>query len=301
MIDGVAFGRPFLRRGDRPAIRIPPRKRRRITYGDNDEDGSEEEEGEEDEDEDYAFNDFTDSHQLVVQARSNDAVNIFDEHDTEDDGDNSDSEDVVDDLNAELEELRNETRNHAGHDILASAESTERTLDPNGTLENSPKITRSRSRRGLGLEGPAMIELLDENGRPYPGEYNNPLLDFYGADESQHYPDETTAKPRGERAIHRRRKSCLASKATAASSEHVSRRSSSASVKGVRFDETDIMTPATILGVEDTDRSDDENFRPTDDAVLAQHDSDKENSQPLQKRAEEIAVSLPNHKKQDEL
>ena len=36
MIDGVAFGRPFLRRSDRPSIRIPSIKRARLVYDDID-------------------------------------------------------------------------------------------------------------------------------------------------------------------------------------------------------------------------------------------------------------------------
>ncbi|EGX87690.1 hypothetical protein CCM_09651 [Cordyceps militaris CM01] len=39
LVDGIAFGRPWLHLpGDRPALELPPRKRARITYGDEDED-----------------------------------------------------------------------------------------------------------------------------------------------------------------------------------------------------------------------------------------------------------------------
>ncbi|TKA73149.1 hypothetical protein B0A49_03841 [Cryomyces minteri] len=38
LIDGIAFGRSYLRRPDRPPIKIPPRKRRRVTHSNDDED-----------------------------------------------------------------------------------------------------------------------------------------------------------------------------------------------------------------------------------------------------------------------
>ncbi|TKA76741.1 hypothetical protein B0A49_02711 [Cryomyces minteri] len=38
LIDGIAFGRPYLRRPDRPPVKIPPRKRRRVTNSNDDED-----------------------------------------------------------------------------------------------------------------------------------------------------------------------------------------------------------------------------------------------------------------------
>ncbi|KAL2351484.1 hypothetical protein BJ546DRAFT_852521 [Cryomyces antarcticus] len=37
LIDGIAFGRPYLRRPDRPRVRIPPRDRRRVTHSNDDE------------------------------------------------------------------------------------------------------------------------------------------------------------------------------------------------------------------------------------------------------------------------
>jgi len=37
LIDGIPFGRPYLRQPNRPAIHIPPRKRRRLTYGEEEE------------------------------------------------------------------------------------------------------------------------------------------------------------------------------------------------------------------------------------------------------------------------
>lgn len=42
LVDGIAFGRPWLHLpGDRPALELPPRKRARITYGDEDDDDDE--------------------------------------------------------------------------------------------------------------------------------------------------------------------------------------------------------------------------------------------------------------------
>lgn len=81
MVDGLAFGRPLLRRpADRPAVNIPPRKRRRVTYheGEDDDEGflalkEKDADGGDSEDE-------TDNRQLVLHAD-------FEDDDSEDDED----------------------------------------------------------------------------------------------------------------------------------------------------------------------------------------------------------------------
>ena len=86
----MAFGRPFLRKADRPAIRIPPRKRRRLTY---------DEEEEEDFDEQVRVND----RQIVVRAGFDDAdeATAGDESDNDEDfaPDDEDEEDLLAELN----------------------------------------------------------------------------------------------------------------------------------------------------------------------------------------------------------
>ncbi|TAQ90892.1 hypothetical protein B7494_g800 [Chlorociboria aeruginascens] len=102
LIDGIAFGRPHLRRpADRPPVNIPPRKRRKITYtGDEDDDeGSsalKKLEGREAEEEE---NDENANRQLVLHAD-------FDDEDEEEDDDfePGGDGDVDDDSDEELEE-----------------------------------------------------------------------------------------------------------------------------------------------------------------------------------------------------
>lgn len=94
-MDGLAFGRPLLRRpADRPSIDIPPRKRRRVTYDEDEDDNEgfltlkdreslEKEDGESNED---------DNRQLVLHAE-------FEDEDSEDDDDFAPSEDDEDEDN----------------------------------------------------------------------------------------------------------------------------------------------------------------------------------------------------------
>lgn len=85
------------------------------------------------------------------------------------------------DLAGELRDLQRDLDSDTKGDDMAN---TETTMELDGPEELSGVITRSRGvKRGLGLQGPALLQLLDVNGRPYPGGYSNPLLDLYGGDE----------------------------------------------------------------------------------------------------------------------
>ncbi|MCJ1423827.1 hypothetical protein MMC29_001712 [Sticta canariensis] len=254
LIDGVAFGRPFLRRPDRPAIRIPPRKRRRVTY-------------DEDDDTDFGAN-FHDR-QVILRTGLNDEDHSLDS-DEEDDRDFTPDEDKENALDTELQDIYNDLG-----DDSARALTTEITTNVNGLEEPPGRLTRAqKAKRGLGLQGAAMLELVDENGRPYPGEYNNPLLDQFGKDEPAHLNHEITKRKKNKQNIHHRHgKGQAAEHVYQGTPERASRRSSSASMKSVRFEDPDSTTPATI-------RVNHQGFEPAIDIAVDPDESDKENSQP---------------------
>ena len=83
LVDGLAFGRPLLRRpADRPVVNIPPRKRRRVTYNEDEDDDEgalalkEKEEADTESENEESSN----NRQLVLHAE-------FDDDDSEDDED----------------------------------------------------------------------------------------------------------------------------------------------------------------------------------------------------------------------
>ena len=67
--------------------------------------------------------------------------------------------------------------------------------------------------------------------------------------------------------------------------EEESRRSSNASLKSVRFDEEQLKTPATVVA-DDSEESEDEEFKPDEDSESISTESNKENLEP------ESAVSI---------
>lgn len=270
LIDGIAFGRPYLRRPDRPTIRIPPRKRRRVTYDDDDDNDSVE---------------IFDDRQLVLRRETNDFDRSLD-IDEEDDEDFSPDEDKENDLSTELQDIYNDALDDSAGDML-----TERTTNLDGVEEPSSRLTRSQSaKRGLGLQGAAMLELVDENGRPYPEEYNNPLLDLFSKDEVHH---NTTKHKRIKEKLNHRGKSKATIQVCQEEPERVSRRSSSASMKSVRFEDPNSNTPATIRDFETMNRINQQGFEPAIDIAIDPDESDKENSQPHFEAYLPGAVSLP--------
>jgi hypothetical protein len=257
LIDGVAFGRPYLRRTGRPAIKLPPRKRRRVTYDDED-----------DTDDGNNFED----RQIVVRGDLEDEV-AGDESDDEEEFVLNDDE--AEDLNAELEDLQNDIHAGAGDDSGGSYGDEEL---------NTPRTTARGSRRspkGLGL-----LRLLDENGHPFAGEYSNPLLDQYGQDE----PSSKVGKSGTSRLAKGGRKSARNGVShTSANPEHVSRPELTASNKSVRFEDDELATPATIQESVDSEEVDD--LEPD-----ATGESDKENAEPPAEASDSGDVRMP-HKK----
>lgn len=278
----MTFGRPLLKRTDRPPVIIPPRKRRRITY---------------EEDSNEIFDETANNQQDAIHAGLADLHNIFIADDSGVDDEYSPDEEEIDELSMELKDLRNDMEED--HDVVA--EGTEALLDHAGAATSPRRSTRSRKAGGLGLEGEGMLKLVDENGRPYPREYDNPLLDLYL------YEDDETQRQRQSRpdlpmVISNKRK-CKSdirqnvernTEESDMQSERVSRGTSDPAWKGVRFQDVHLETPATVRNFQDSDHSDREDFPASSDMIPDQDGSDKENSEPRYELAESRAVSLTN-------
>ena len=268
LIDGVAFGRPFLRRADRPAIKIPSRKRLRSTNDDDDE---------------------KDSGQVTFYNQHELAVAEYNEEDevARDGGDEEDYELVDGDTEILTEELRD-----LDHDLHEN----ERSTDLDGAYKSPGRRTRSQKRRriqGLGLHGEGIFEdgnqagNQDGNGQLSLKGYHNPLLD-------QYYQDDPDVPP-SKRAKHPNSNPDLPSalntlREKSSTGKHDSRRSSSASTRSVHFVGDVLETPATIRETDGSDDSDDEDFQPDED-VSEQVESNKENVEPgpIEQRSEELA------------
>ena len=173
---------------------------------------------------------------------------------------------------AELQDIHNDLRDMVAKDGGDATDATTAAQDSENADQMSRRVTRSqRVPRGLGLQGPAILELVDENGRPYPGAYNNPLLDFY-AQEGLSRDQGTPPKKR------RKLKGIIdAPQVTLPRS----RRESSASIKNVRFQDESLVTPpTTVLGPEDSEDPEDNDFEPPEELDYEIDESDKENTEP---------------------
>lgn len=256
----MAFGRPFLRRANRPAIRIPPRKRRRITY---------------DEEDDFDTEEPNNDRQVIVRAGFDDA----DEATAGDESDESDDEEDFapdneeeEDLGAELEDLQNDLNGNAGADKGVSQDD----------VQPQRKTRARRSMKGLGL-----LQLLDDNGQPFAGQYKNPLLDLYGQDEAPSSQPDLRVRKRGTTDLTQNSSENVRSilRDSSASPQRVSRRDSAGSNRSVRFENAEPATPATIRESEDSGDADDGDFE------LGEVDeSDKENAEPQIEESESSDV-----------
>ncbi|KAL8769129.1 MAG: hypothetical protein Q9209_004763 [Squamulea sp. 1 TL-2023] len=259
LIDGVAFGRPLLRRPDRPPIRIPPRKRRRLTYDEDDEE------------------DFEAHSQLVVHTDPGD------EESSQAGSDGSENAVIASDddeeLDAELDDIRSELDPSSVEIEEAHTDDGSLAHTVRGDSERLGAHSRRRPRKAQGLGLIASSLLMDENGKPYPETYDNPLLDMFADDESIGRAASRARIEPGEPASdirkHRRHRSGAKGKIHKADT----RRSSGASGKNVHFNEPEFDTPATVR-LESSDDSEDDDFEPDDDARLEEDGSDKENATP---------------------
>ena len=192
LVDGVAFGRPFLRRSNRPAIRIPSLKRPRLEYRYEDDDDDE----------------IPEPNQLMLRDSAQDDV------DNEEEYNGIEDVDIGGQLNGSM-----------------------------GDGQGRRRSSRKRRRTGLGIDDASLSALFEGEA---------PLTNGYV------HEDGTATRANGLRD---------------------SRRSSRSSTKSVRFDGHDVETPATILAVEDSSDSEDDDFDPAGD-VDSSNSSDKENMEP---------------------
>ena len=252
---------------DRPAIRIPPRKRRRLTYGNDEEDLDEQ--------------DRVSGRQIVVRAGFYDADQTM-----AGDGSDNDDEDFApddeedEDLHAELNDLQRDSK---AVDEREGDDSTAR--DDQGKHE--AKAWSRRAAKGLGL-----LALVDESGRPFPGEYENPLLDKYNQDEpTPRVPVLRVRKRRSAKVAQTNGEhASRGAQDSSASSARISRRSSTGSNKSVRFDDAEVETPATVRDFDGSDEDDDSDFN---DAGV--NESDKENAEPRADESDTSDVSMVAH------
>ena len=260
LIDGVAFGRPFLRRTERPAIRIPPRKRRRVLYDVPEDDNNED-----------IYND----QQLTVHTDSEESGSGQDEG--EDDAGTGEEDE---DLNAEVSDIQRDLQIGSGEN---ETQDTRSGLSDGSTNLRPRRSARSRAaREGLGLEGSELLSLRDENGRPYPGNYDNPLLELYSQDAVAE-PNVNQRKRKRNSGTGQNATRQEAGRPTKDSATPLSdnRRESSASSKSVRFDDDPLATPATvILAQEDSEDTEDDDFEPPAEVRDETDESDKENAEP---------------------
>ena len=193
-------------------------------------------------------------------------------NESDDEDDFAPDEEDEDDLGAELEDLQKDFNGAADADEGVSQDDV-----------RPQRSTRSRrSPKGLGL-----LQLLDENGRPFVGQYNNPLLDLYGQDEAPCSQPEIKLRRRGTARVTQHSSENIRSilRDSSASPQRVSRRDSAGSNRSVRFEDAERATPATIRESEDSEEADDGEFE------LGEVDeSDKENAEPLVEETESSDV-----------
>ena len=264
----MAFGRQFLRVVDRPAVRIPPRKRRRLTYDD------------EEEEEHFNEQERVNDRQIVVRAGFEDADEA-----TAGDGSDDDDEDFApddeddEDLHAELNDLQRDFN----VDVHEGEDGTVRDLQS----KQKANTWSRRTATGLGL-----LALVDENGRPFPGEYENPLLDKYNQDEPSPRVPALRVRKRGSAKVAQSNSehASRGAQESSASSARISRRSSAGSNKSVRFDDAEAETPATVRAFEDSDEDDDSNFE-----NVGVNESDKENAEPRVDESDTSDVSIVSY------
>ncbi|KAH0564887.1 hypothetical protein GP486_001726 [Trichoglossum hirsutum] len=143
LIDGVPFGRPFFKRAiDRPAVRIPPRKRRRLNDGDEEMRG-------------------TDSSQQLTHRLT------FTDMDLSDDGDGQDSDFGTDDGS-------DDSGSGGG-----SSDTSRHGYGHGSNWERKRIAETEDNKRKLVLSDGQVLPLVERNGKPFPGIYSNTLLDHF--------------------------------------------------------------------------------------------------------------------------
>ena len=262
LIDGVTFGRPFLRLTDRPPIKIPPRKRRRITY---------------EEDNFAGFAESETDGQIAATALSDDEDDgSWAESDDGEDDDLSLEKDGSSEANVEFEDSHEIERYQGQHGDLAADGLT---APSSNTAEDVPQRMTRAARKGLGLQEESLLELVDKHGKPYPQEYSNPLLDSYENDEPARLQStiSTTQKETPTPQSSKTHKDSIEARLT--SNDNCRRWKPGQGTKGVRVEDGGSTTPATVRDFEKNDSSINEKSILTQEWTCLD-ESDKENSEP---------------------
>lgn len=208
---------------------------------------------------------------------------------SDDSGDSVVASDDEEDLHSELNDIR--------HDLDPAVMEDEDAHIPNrpsasagvdsqqfGTLSTR----RPRKAQGLGLITSNL--LVDEDGKPYPETYDNPLLDMFADDESVGRAASLERMEPGEPGPasrqHQRHRPGVAARTPSTGS----RKLPGENGKSVRFHESELDTPATVR-LESSDDSGDDDFEPSDDISMVEDESDKENATPGSQASTDIDVS----------
>ena len=220
-----------------------------------------------------------DSYQLDgIPDEGSDKIDAEEEEEEEEAAGADDSgidEDFQGDLAKELYDITRDMEG-TGKDL----ESVERFASYDRAGEPAGVLTRSRKRRkrkGLGLQGDGVLELLEEGDDQFTGRYHNPLLDRYYQDEPAQPSPNISKKGRKQKV---RVGTSLFKIRKLDASGRRSRQNSSASMKSVRFEGEEVETPATIREVQGSESEDDEDFEPEAALVSSSVESNKENVQP---------------------
>lgn len=186
------------------------------------------------------------------------------------------------DLSAELEDIHQDLRDQSGRNESNNLEAAVAPDNDSATTGLRRSKRSQGARQGLGLQGPELLKLTDENGRPYPSGFNNLLLELYHQEGSAR-PD-SNARKRKRRSVQGHEASHQSPKANGkgpGATRPTNRRESSTSSKSVRFEDNPLTTPpTTILDAEDSEDTEDEDFEPPADGKDETDESDKENAEP---------------------
>lgn len=188
-------------------------------------------------------------------------------------------------LQDELHSLQSELQEDPS-DITMVEGNLEMKLGTKSGQNSATSTIRSMRQRntGLGLGLGGTLLLVDEFGKPYPKEYNNPLLDYFDDDQIEtgklSDPQNNDIKTGGGTITRNDIYQDIDSRSKTPS------RSSSASTKNVRFKEPEVPTPATNMEIDITDDSEDDSFKPDEDTDTSIDESDKENATPRLNKSE---------------
>ena len=283
LVDGVPFGRPFLRRFDRPRVKIPPRKRPRLI--------------EEDE-----MDNFEGQRALpnTIQLRtsrnlqrgfSNAVVQVNEE--LEEEQDEEDQDFVLDDNAEEDEDATTDNEELAREVQDLEQDSRPPISSTSGSFGaqngSSAKLRRTSRKRpvddtnGQGLGIKLRDSLSTSNGlgsdrqNLWTGPYENPLLDEHYDGDVNHSRSKKAKRSHPQPSIRR----ALAPRETPSSPGGESRRESmSSQTRNVRFEDHDAAIPLTITAKQDEVESDDKDLEEASESTSSSSQSDKENVSP---------------------